>query len=176
MRRSSAFCYSALPGSPVYTEAEARPRPPGRARDRARGQPPPGRELTDADLDRSISIIRERIDKLGVSETEVRKQGTNQIAIQLPGVKDPERAAEIIGKTAQLELYKFEANLIGNSRNIQGDPIPSTSLFNLLASQQSQIKNDNAREWYLFNDKKKRVAGPRRRSRRSSESTGSRAS
>ena len=38
-------------------------------------KPPLGRELTGADLDRSVSIIRERIDKLGVSEPEVRKQG-----------------------------------------------------------------------------------------------------
>ena len=151
----------ALPGSPVHKEPKLGLDLQGGLEIVLEATPPPNRELTDADLDRSISIIRERIDKLGVSETEVRKQGTNQIAIQLPGVKDPERAAEIIGKTAQLELYKFEANLIGNSRNIQGDPIPSTSLFNLLASQQSRIKGDNAREWYLFNDKKKRVAGPR---------------
>ncbi|MDP9492519.1 MAG: protein translocase subunit SecD, partial [Actinomycetota bacterium] len=77
-------------------------------------------------------------------------------------MKDPERAAEIIGKTAQLELYKFEANLIPPSRNAQGDAVPGTSIFNLLAGQQSQIKTDkNAREWYLFDEKKKRVAGPR---------------
>jgi SecD/SecF fusion protein len=151
----------AIPGSPAYQKPKLGLDLQGGLEIVLEAQPPPGRELTDEDLERSISIIRERIDKLGVSETEVRKQGSNQIAIQIPGVKDPERAAEIIGKTAQLELYKFEANLIGPSRNAQGDAVPSTSIFNLLAGQQSQIKKGNAREWYLFDANKKRFAGPR---------------
>jgi SecD/SecF fusion protein len=151
----------AIPGSPLYQKPKLGLDLQGGLEIVLEAKPPVGRELTGSDLDRSVSIIRERIDKLGVSEPEVRKQGDNQIAIQLPGVDDPERAAQIIGKTAQLELYKFEANLIGPSRNVQGDPVPSESLFNLLASQQSQIKGDNAREWYLFDAQKKRVAGPR---------------
>src|SRR6478672_13905064 len=53
--------------------------------------PPPGHKLTPADLDRSVSIMRQRVDKLGVSEPEIRKQGTDQIVIQLPGVRDPQR-------------------------------------------------------------------------------------
>jgi SecD/SecF fusion protein len=152
----------AMPGSPLYQKPKLGLDLQGGLEIVLEAQPPPGRELTEADLDRSVSIIRERIDKLGVSETEVRKQGNNQIAIQIPGVSDPERAAEIIGKTAQLELYKFEANLVGPSRSPQGDPVPGTSIFNLLAGQQSQIKKDtDAREWYLFDEEKKRVAGPR---------------
>jgi SecD/SecF fusion protein len=151
----------AIPGSPLYQKPKLGLDLQGGLEIVLEAQPPPGRELTDEDLDRSVTIIRERIDKLGVSETDVRKQGENQIAIQIPGVKDPERAAEIIGKTAQLELYKFEANLIGPSRNAQGDAVASASIFNLLAGQQSQIKGDNAREWYLFDANKKRVAGPR---------------
>jgi SecD/SecF fusion protein len=151
----------AMPGSPLYQKPKLGLDLQGGLEIVLEAKPPPGRELTEADLDRSVSIIRERIDKLGVSETEVRKQGNNQIAIQIPGVSDPERAAEIIGKTAQLELYKFEANLIGPSRSAQGDAVPGTSIFNLLAGQQSQIKGDNAREWYLFDANRKRVAGPR---------------
>ncbi len=152
----------AIPGSPAHKSPNLGLDLQGGLEVVLQAEPPPGRELTGADLDRSVSIIRERIDKLGVSETEVRKQGSNQIVIQLPGVKDPDRATQIIGKTAQLELYKFEANLLGPSRTVQGDPQPSTSIFNLLASQQSQIKKDSdAREWYLFDGTKKRVAGPR---------------
>ncbi len=71
--------------------------------------PPKGRDLTKEDLDRSVSIMRDRVDRLGVSEPEIRTQGDDQITIQLPGVKDPETAAKIIGKTAQLELYDLEA-------------------------------------------------------------------
>ena len=51
----------------------------------------PGSQLTDDDLDRSVDIMRNRIDKLGVAEPELRKQGSDQIVIQLAGVTDPRR-------------------------------------------------------------------------------------
>ena len=53
--------------------------------------PPKGHKLTPDDLDRSISIMQSRINKLGVSEPEIRKQGKDQIVIQLAGVHDPAR-------------------------------------------------------------------------------------
>ena len=49
-------------------------------------------------------IIRDRIDRLGISEPLITKDLSNNIVIQLPGVKDPDTAKEIIGKTAQLEF------------------------------------------------------------------------
>ena len=55
-------------------------------------EPPKNKKLTESDLDRSLSIIRERIDKLGVAEPEVRKQGENQIVVQLAGVFNRARA------------------------------------------------------------------------------------
>ena len=63
--------------------------------------------------------MRNRVDKLGVSEPSIYKQGSDQIVIQLPGVKDPEAAAEIIGTTAQLELFDLETSLVGPSISIQ---------------------------------------------------------
>ena len=71
--------------------------------------PPPGKTCDSACMDRSVSIMRSRIDKLGVSEPEIRKQGTNQIVIQLAGVHDVNKAAQIIGTTAQLQFYDFES-------------------------------------------------------------------
>ena len=76
-------------------------------------QPRPDQTLDSAALDRSENIIRNRIDKLGVSEPEVRKQGDNQIVVQLAGVFDQQRAVSIIGSTAALELYKLEDDLLG---------------------------------------------------------------
>jgi preprotein translocase subunit SecD len=52
----------------------------------------------------ALETIRNRIDQFGVSEPVIVQQGQNQILVQLPGVKDPERALELIGKTAQLEF------------------------------------------------------------------------
>jgi len=54
--------------------------------------------------DQAIETIRNRIDQFGVAEPTIHRQGTNEIVVQLPGVKDPKRAIEIIGKTAQLEF------------------------------------------------------------------------
>jgi preprotein translocase subunit SecD len=52
-------------------------------------------------LDQAISIIRKRVDALGVAEPDISRQGDN-VVIQLPGVKDPESALNTVGKTAQL--------------------------------------------------------------------------
>jgi len=60
-------------------------------------------EASDA-VDRSLEILRNRIDQFGVSEPNIVKQGSRRIVIELPGVQDPERARQLIGKTALLEF------------------------------------------------------------------------
>jgi len=55
-------------------------------------------------VDRAIEIIRNRIDQFGVAEPMIAKQGDKWIVIQLPGIKDPKAAKELIGKTALLEF------------------------------------------------------------------------
>ena len=94
--------------------------------------PPKGHTLTPDDLDRSISIMQSRINKLGVSEPEIRKQGKDQIVIQLAGVHDPAAAAALIGKTAQLMLFDFENDLTGPSIDANGNPVATPSLYALL--------------------------------------------
>jgi preprotein translocase subunit SecD len=55
-------------------------------------------------IDQALEIIRNRIDQFGVSEPEITLQGTDRILIQLPGIKDPQRAINLIGQTALLEF------------------------------------------------------------------------
>jgi SecD/SecF fusion protein len=52
----------------------------------------------------SLEIIRNRIDQFGVAEPVIIRQGLDEIVVQLPGVKDPDRALGLIGQTAQLEF------------------------------------------------------------------------
>jgi len=66
-------------------------------------------EVTEESIEQAMFIIRERIDALGVSEPLVTRDYSNNIVIQLPGVKDPDRAMEVIGKTAQLEFRILES-------------------------------------------------------------------
>ena len=54
--------------------------------------------------DQAIETIRNRIDKFGVSEPDIRPQAGQRILIQLPGIKDPERALKIIKQSAHLEF------------------------------------------------------------------------
>jgi len=71
-------------------------------------------------IDQALETIRNRIDQFGVSEPEITLQGTDRILIQLPGIKDPQRAINLIGRTALLEFKlldeegDIEAALKGN--------------------------------------------------------------
>lgn len=60
--------------------------------------------IKDTASDQVLEVIRNRIDQFGVAEPTIHRQGTNEIVVQLPGVKDPKRAVDIIGKTALLEF------------------------------------------------------------------------
>lgn len=60
--------------------------------------------IKDNAADQALETIRNRIDQFGVAEPVIHRQAANEIVIQLPGVKDPKRAIDIIGKTAQLEF------------------------------------------------------------------------
>lgn len=62
------------------------------------------KELRTTALKKNMIALRNRIDQLGVSEPIIQQQGTDRIVIQLPGVRDPNEAKEIIGKTATLEI------------------------------------------------------------------------
>jgi preprotein translocase subunit SecD len=61
-----------------------------------------GDDLDDA-IDRSVEIIRNRVDGLGVAEPDITRQG-NRIVVQLPGVEDQQRALEVVGQTAELRF------------------------------------------------------------------------
>lgn len=60
--------------------------------------------IKDTAADQALETIRNRIDQFGVAEPTIHRQAANEIVVQLPGIKDPKRAIEIIGKTAQLEF------------------------------------------------------------------------
>ncbi len=58
----------------------------------------------DLALEQAVKTIRNRVDEFGVTEPDIRKQQDYRIQIQLPGLSDPRRAIQIIGKTAHLEF------------------------------------------------------------------------
>gem|GEM_PF-122645 len=64
-----------------------------------------GTSPTADEMDKTLAIVERRVNGLGVSEAVVQKQGTDQISVALPGIRDADQALSIVGKTAQLEFY-----------------------------------------------------------------------
>ncbi len=62
------------------------------------------KRIKDNATDQALETIRNRVDQFGVAEPVIHRQGENEIVVQLPGYKDPKRAIQLIGKTAQLEF------------------------------------------------------------------------
>ncbi|KUN91437.1 protein translocase subunit SecD [Streptomyces caeruleatus] len=56
--------------------------------------------------DRSLEVLRGRIDALGVAEPTLVRSGENRIVVELPGVQDPKKAADVLGRTAQLTFHQ----------------------------------------------------------------------
>ena len=65
----------------------------------------------DKAVAQALETIRNRIDQFGVSEPVIQREGINHVVVQLPGIKDPKRAIELIGKTARLEFKLVDENV-----------------------------------------------------------------
>ena len=72
------------------------------------GQPTEKIPISDDAMAGAAAVIRNRIDALGVTEPLIQRKGTNQIVVELPGIKDPDRAMKLIGDTALLEFVEAE--------------------------------------------------------------------
>ena len=79
--------------------------------------------------------------------------------IELAGVHDPAKAASIIGKTAQLELYDLETSLTGPSVTPTGNPQETLGLDKLLANVQSEAKKGQPEGYYAFGKNKQKSVG-----------------
>jgi SecD/SecF fusion protein len=137
------------------------------------GQPTPQQpEVTGEAIDRAIEIIRQRVDTLGVAEPEIQRVGETGIDVSLPGLKDLERAIDVIGTTAQLQFYDWEPNVIAEDPN---DPNATEQGFprlidavRLASKQKPECFQDscttNGPRYYMFDgDSFELLAGPEQR-------------
>ena len=114
---------------------------------------------TDAQIDQAISIIRSRVDKLGVSEPEIRKEAGNEVSIALAGIKDPKAAASIIGSTGQLYMLDYTGTLEPIvSKSATGEASYRPTLYALLNAAKNRPNThpyDGAtpEQWYAFDKK-----------------------
>ncbi|MDP9257310.1 MAG: protein translocase subunit SecD [Actinomycetota bacterium] len=114
---------------------------------------------TQAQINQAISIIRSRVDKLGVSEPEIRKEANNEVSIALAGIKDPKAAASIIGSTGQLYMLDYTGTLEPIvSKSASGTAAYRPSLYALLKAAKNRPNTHpyagaTPEQWYAFNAK-----------------------
>ncbi|MGH2907700.1 MAG: hypothetical protein ACRDK8_00200, partial [Solirubrobacteraceae bacterium] len=68
--------------------------------------------VTQADLNKAVTIMEARVNALGVNSPQIETSGNNEIAAALPAVHDVKRAEALVGSTARLFFYDWEANAI----------------------------------------------------------------
>lgn len=81
-------------------------------------KPKAGEIITDEKMAGVERVIRGRVDQLGVSEPMIVRQGDRRILVELPGVKDVQRAQELIGKTASLQFISPQNEVILTGDNV----------------------------------------------------------
>jgi preprotein translocase subunit SecD len=77
----------------------------------------PTKKASDEALKQTIEIIRNRVDALGVAEPEITRQGSS-IVVQLPGVKNQQRALELVGDTAELRFRPVASSIPGSIEDL----------------------------------------------------------
>ncbi len=77
-------------------------------------------------MDQTVKIIQDRVNKLGVAEPEIQRQGENQISVQLPGITNQEQALQVIGKTASLEF--FDVKDFGKAYTTEADALKAAGV------------------------------------------------
>ncbi len=103
-----------------------------------KGRPTAQAKVNTESLERAITIMRKRVDQLGVAQPEIQRFGSSEISVGLPDVSNAKRAEDEVGKTAQLHFYDWEPNVIGP------DGQPSNAGGKSLAEQAKITGGQNA--------------------------------
>ena len=82
------------------------------------------RDRLNGAVTQSIEIVRRRIDETGVIDPQITRQGDSRIVVQLPGIEDPNRVKELLGKTAKMTF-----RLLDESANMAGNPPPGVDFL-----------------------------------------------
>lgn len=105
------------------------------------------KSIQDSAIKQSLEIVRKRIDESGTKEPLIQRSGRERILLQLPGVKDPERIKDLLGKTAKLNFHMVDDD---DSKSLSLNIAPFGKMI------VSDIDNDDIK--YLL-EKKSRVGG-----------------
>lgn len=79
----------------------------------------PDAKVNDDAVNRVVKIIERRVNELGLTEPIIQRQGARRIIVELPGIKDPEKAIAMIGKTALLEFRDPQNNTVLTGKDLK---------------------------------------------------------
>ena len=85
-------------------------------------------------VQQSIEIVRRRIDETGVVDPQITQQGNNRIVVQLPGIGDPNRIKELLGKTAHMTFQ-----LVDETANVNAPPPPGDDVLQMQDNPNQKI-------------------------------------
>ena len=105
------------------------------------------KSIQDSAIKQSLEIVRKRIDESGTKEPLIQRSGSERILLQLPGVKNPERIKDLLGKTAKLNFHMVDDD---DSKSLSLNIAPFGKMI------VSDINNEELK--YLL-EKKSRVGG-----------------
>ncbi|MBQ5919628.1 MAG: preprotein translocase subunit SecD, partial [Selenomonadaceae bacterium] len=79
----------------------------------------PEAQVNEDAMERVVRIMEKRVNELGLAEPIVQRQGDRRIIVELPGIKDPDKAIQVIGKTAMLEFKNEEGETVLNGTDLK---------------------------------------------------------
>ena len=79
----------------------------------------PEAKVDDDAMNRSVKVIERRVNELGLTEPVIQRQGKDRIIVELPGVKDPEKAIAMLGRTALLEFKDMEGKTVMTGKDLK---------------------------------------------------------
>jgi preprotein translocase subunit SecD len=92
-------------------------------------KPEAQKRIQDGAVQQNITILRNRVNELGVAEPIVQQQGSDRVVVQLPGVQDTARAKDILGRTATLEIRMINDEAGALEQAMSGQPVLGSDLF-----------------------------------------------
>lgn len=87
----------------------------------------PELKVDDDAVNRSVKIIERRVNELGLTEPVIQRQGKDRIIVELPGVKDPEKAIAMLGRTAMLQFKDQDGNVVLTGKDLKDAKAQITS-------------------------------------------------
>ena len=90
-------------------------------------------------IEQSITIVEKRVNELGTVEPTIQRQGSDRILVQVPGMSDPTRLKELLGKTAQMEFRMVDTTVSPEQAQASGAPAGSEVLPSVKSERTSFV-------------------------------------